>query len=89
MNKSDAILKRHDAGELVEAIAKAESCTPGYVYGILRRERPKRKRKPRASTSELVPKIRGMAQTIKPARIAELIGCSRAYVHKVLSETPS
>lgn len=86
-NKVDSILKRHDAGEYPEAIAAAEQCSHSYVCGVLREHRPKRKRKPRRSTSELVPKIRGMAARMTQARIAVVLGCSRAYVARVLSES--
>lgn len=86
MSKEAAILQRHDAGELVAAIATAESCSQGYVYGVLREHRPKRKRKPRKCTSDKPAQIRGLAATMKPPRIAVVLGISEAYVYRVLSE---
>ncbi len=83
----DKILTRHDRGESVATIADALSLSPGYIYGVLRRERPKRQRKARETTSDMPRMIVGLhKQKIKPARIAVVLGVSRQYVHRVLSE---
>ena len=85
-----AILARHDKGESVPVISQALDVTPGYVYGILREDRPKRKRKVRARTSELRTLIRGLAaQGIEPARIVFLMQekCARQYVYRILGES--
>lgn len=81
----DKILTRADRGESVEAIAKALDLTAGHVYSVLRRERPKRTRKPRATTSDLPRMIKGLyRQGHKPARIAVVLGITRQYVSQVL-----
>lgn len=80
------ILTRHDRGEPVAAISAALDLSAGYVYGVLRRERPKRARKPRELTSDMPRMIRGLAaQRIRPSRIAVVLGITRQYVSKVLS----
>lgn len=81
------ILTRHDRGESVAAIAKALSLSPGYIYGVLRRFRPQRARKPRTPTSDMPRMIVGLhKQKIKPARIAVVLGVSRAYVYRHLPQ---
>ncbi len=81
------ILTRHDRGESVATIAAALSLSPGYIYGVLRRERPKRQRKARVTTSDLPRMIVGLhRQKIKPARIAVVLGITRQYVSKVLTK---
>lgn len=88
---SPAILRRiltaADRNTPVADIAATVELTPGRVYAILRRERPRRKRKERRRTSDKPAMIRGMAgEGIKPARIALVLGVSRAYVYRILSE---
>ena len=85
MTTTDKILKRHDKGEDVATIAKALGVSAGYVYSALREHRPRRARKPRATTSDIPRMIRGMAdQGIAQSRIAVVLGISRQYVSRVL-----
>ena len=88
-NRKADILTRSDAGEHPAAIAAALSVTPGYIYGILRTERPRRPRKAREKKSELRRMIVGLrAAGIPPVRVAFLLqhSCTRAWVYKILSE---
>jgi hypothetical protein len=81
------ILALHDAGQTVSAIASSANVSQGYVYALLRAERPERKRAPRTRTSEVPAKIRFLSeQGIGAARVAVLLGVSRAYVYRVISE---
>jgi len=81
------ILERADRGDPVETIAADVGLSLGYIYGILRRERPKRERKPRERTSQMPAAVLGLYKRgIKPARIAALKGVSRAYVYRILTE---
>ncbi len=84
------ILERHDARQDVPTIAEALGVTPGYVYGVLRDERPDRLHGNRGRrTSDLRGMILGLqAQGIKPARIAFLMQkkCTRQYVYRIISE---
>lgn len=81
------ILQLADAGTSVADIAAAVDLTPGRVYGILRTERPDRTRSPRTRTSKVPNKVRALAaKGTKPARIAFVLGCSRAYVYRILGE---
>lgn len=81
------ILARSDRGVPVADIAEAVGMTIGRVYALLRVYRPKRKRKPRECTSELRGKILALnAKEIPPARIVEVLGTSRQYVHRILGE---
>lgn len=83
-----AILERHDRGETVSAIADAEKVSASFVYSVLRDQRPERPRKARAATSDKPRLIAGLAaQGIKPARIAVVLGVSRAYVYRHLGES--
>jgi hypothetical protein len=82
-----AILERHDRGELVSAISHAESVGFGYVYSTLRRYRPNRPRAPRTRTSQRRKLILGLlAQGIAPPRVAFLAECTPAYVYKLQQE---
>lgn len=82
----DKILTRADRGEPVTKIADALSLSPGYIYGVLRAERPKRQRKARETTSDMPRMIRGLQRAgLKPARIAVVLGITRQYVSKVLN----
>lgn len=88
MTDSDRILSLFDKGSTPAAIASTLACSLSKVYGVLREHRPQRQRAPRASTSELVPKIRGLlARGHGPARVAELCGVSRQYVYRIQGET--
>lgn len=82
------ILARHDAGEKsVTKIAAAEGVSPGYVYGVLREHRPKRKRKPRERTSEKRRLILGLlAQDIPPPRAAFLADVTPSYVYQLIDQ---
>lgn len=80
------IVARSDAGEHPDQIAATlPGCTLGYVYTVLREYRPRRKRKPRRCTSDIPDKVRALdGAGIKQARIAFLLGITRAYVSKIL-----
>lgn len=81
------ILSLSDAGHPPDAIAHSLALSPTTVYAVLREHRPARPRKVRARTSDLPYRIRGLRGCgIKPARIAVLLGCSRAYVYRILGE---
>lgn len=82
-----SILQRFDAGEKPSAIAVAEGCSLAGVYNVLRAARPARKRAPREKTGgDKTTLVLGLAaQGIKPARIAFLARCSRAYVYRLIS----
>lgn len=84
-----AILARHDKGESVATISRALSVTPGYVFGILRDERPDRphgNRGRRKSELRVAIRFHSTVEQMAPARIAEKLGVSRAYVYRILSE---
>lgn len=84
----DRILARADEGEPVAKIAKVLKLKTGSVYAVLRVHRPKRKRTLRPKTSELRAKVRGLNRRgVIPSRIAEILGCSRAYVYKIQAES--
>lgn len=77
------ILERHDAGESIEAIAAAEGVSTRHVYHVLAKHRPDRPRKPRTCTSAMPGVIRGLHdQGMAAARIASVLGISRAYVYR-------
>lgn len=83
------ILALHDAGSHPDAIASRLAISTGYVYGILRRERPDRTRKPRERNSVLRLRILGLRECgIAPGRVVALLEkeCSKAYVYRVLKE---
>lgn len=83
------VLQLSDSGAPPDAIAAALSVSTGYVYGILRRERPDRPRKARTRDSALRAKIVGLAGCgIARTRIVALLEneCSKAYVYRILSE---
>lgn len=78
------ILALVDAGETdAAAIAKALTCSPGYVYRVLRSERPDRERKPHRRWSNMPEQIRALFKVNKDAaRTAKLLKCSTAYVYR-------
>lgn len=81
------ILSLHDAGSDVATISRDIQRSTGYVYGVLRRERPNRTRKARTATSDTPRMVRGLAaQGIVVERIAVLCGCSKQYVYRILAE---
>lgn len=80
------ILTLHDKGTPVAAIATAAGVSPGYVYGILRSERPDRARSPRTRTSKKRQMIVGLLARHSVARVAFLCDCSHAYVYKIQNE---
>lgn len=68
-------------------VARALPCSLGTVYAVLRHHRPGRKRKARPVKSGKKVQILGLvALGHKVARVAELVGCSRAYCYRVLAE---
>ena len=83
--KVDKILKAYDAGKSVAEIALFAEVTQGYVYLILRNQRPDRPRKKHVTRSDL-PRVicELVAKEIKPSVVATALGVSRAYVYKVL-----
>lgn len=85
--KTNAILRRFDAGEFADTISLAEQVPVGVVYAILRSERANRARKPRARTSEIPAKVAALvaAGVTKPSRIALLLDVKRQYVHQILT----
>jgi hypothetical protein len=86
----ESILKRHDNGEHVAVIATAENVSIGYVYGVLRKHRPDRQRKPRERTSERRRFILGLlAQDIRPRRVAFLAQVTPAYVYGLMKQEGS
>lgn len=88
MNRVADILARSDRGDNAAAIAAALDVTPGYVYGILRRERPDRKRKPRRRTSKKPEQIHALAMAGANAkRIAKLLKCSKAYAYRWMPQS--
>jgi len=88
MNDSQAekIVRRSDRGEHPDAIAEALGVSLSTVYSVLRELRPKRKRKPRPCTSDIPDIIRALyrEKKMKPRRISEVLGITRAYVYKCL-----
>lgn len=85
---ADKILAMFDSQHHAEQIAAALGVTKGRVYAVLREHRPDRERKPRRRVSALPARIRGYhsGHGIEPSRIAVLLGVSRQYVHKILSQ---
>ena len=83
------ILARHDKGQPVKEISRALDVSSGFIYRVLRDLRPNRKRKPREKTSDVPRMIAGLAkQGIKPARVAVVLGVTRAYVYRHWPEGP-
>ena len=82
-----AILAFYDICPDPAVVARALSLSLGTVYAVLRAHRPTRKRKARPRSSDKRQQILGLvARGHKPARVAELVGVSRAYVYRVLAE---
>lgn len=80
----DSLLRDADAGMLVADLARRYSLPPGRVYSLLREHRPDRRRSPRTRTAALPVQIRGMLGLgLRPARVAFLLGITRAYVYAV------
>lgn len=80
------ILSLNDAGHTPASVSRALSLSPSTVYAVLRQYRPDRARAPRPRTSDLPGRIVGLASRgHKPARIAVLLGVSRAYVYRHLA----
>lgn len=78
----DALLEK-DASVVASALAVSINT----VYAVLRRYRPDRKRKPRPRLSDKRRQILGLASCgYKAARVAELVGVSKAYVYRVLAD---
>lgn len=83
------LLTDADAGTPPAALAKRYELSLSRVYAILREHRPDRARSPRSRSSALPDRIREMRARLPDttqSRIAELLGISRAYVSRVLSE---
>jgi hypothetical protein len=87
MSALEDILARADAGESVVQIAATVEKSAGHVYAVLREHRPDRPRKAREATSDIPRMIRGLSDGgMLPRRIAAVLGCSRAYVYRCLSD---
>lgn len=88
MNPSHSqILAFYDAAPDAAAVASALSVSVGTVYAVLREHRPDRQRKPRPRTSDKRRLILGLvSRGHKVARVAELAGCSRTFVYRILAE---
>jgi hypothetical protein len=81
------ILKLADRGQSASDIAVTVSKSPGYVYSVLREHRPDRQRKAHKTRSDNPRMIAGLHdQGIKPARIAVVLGVSRAYTYSELKK---
>jgi hypothetical protein len=81
------VLEMSDAGHTPAAISLATGLAPGKVYATLRAQRPDRPRAPRARTSPVPGRVVALADVgVRAGRIAELLGCSGAYVYRILSE---
>jgi transposase len=76
-----------DQGHSPSAIASRLALPPGKVYAVLRRERPNRTRAARRCSSEVPAKVAALAAAgLSAKRIAELCGCSKAYIYRLLQE---
>jgi AraC-like DNA-binding protein len=81
------VLELSDAGQHPAAIAERLTLPVAKVYAILREHRPDRPRAPRRLTAWRRPVVKGMATAgVEVARVAELLGCSRAYVYRLVKE---
>lgn len=87
--KSQAIIKRCDAGETPDVIADREGVSLRYVHKVLAEHRPDRARKPsgRRSKLRMLILLRRM-EGAKPADVARELAerCSRAYVYRTMGE---
>ena len=80
------ILAFYDAVPDPAVVARALPCSLGTVYAVLRHYRPGRQRKARPVKSGKKVQILGLvARGHKVARVAELVGCSRAYCYRILA----
>lgn len=78
-----AILAAYDAGTLPRDLCATYS--KGVVYAVLRAHRPDRSRAPRRRTSVIPAQARALAKEgMTMARVAALLGVSRAYAHRLL-----
>jgi hypothetical protein len=85
------IVRMVDKGARIQDICAAVDLKQGAVYTIIREHRPNRARQKHARWSDKRAKIRALAgppARASAARIAELVNCSTAYVHRILSEEP-
>jgi hypothetical protein len=84
------ILAFYDITPDASVVASALSLSVGTVYAVLRHHRPDRKRKPRPVLQKSADKRRQILGLVsrghKVTRVAELVGCSRTYVYRVLAE---
>jgi CRP-like cAMP-binding protein len=90
MTTREQVLILHDDGTTAPQIAEALGVTPGYVFGILRDERPNRphgNRGRRKSELRVAIRFHSTVEQMAPARIAEKLGVSRAYVYRILGES--
>lgn len=85
MTTLEGIVQLHDDGKTADEIAKLLHVSLGYVYSILRKERPNRERKEHRRTSEIPAEVVTMFEAgIKATQIAKRLKISRAYVYKCL-----
>jgi AraC-like DNA-binding protein len=81
------ILDLSDAGHSPASIASQTNTPLSSVYATLLLHRPDRPRARRQRTSELRSRIVALLDSETPKQIAEAVGCSRAYVYRILKET--
>lgn len=80
------ILAAADAGTDVATLARTYSLSISATYALLREHRPDRQRKARRRSSEKRDIILGLsAKGHEPERVAFLVGCSRAWVYRILA----
>jgi DNA invertase Pin-like site-specific DNA recombinase len=90
MTAIEEILARTDAGQDVAMIADALDLSQGYVYGVLREHRPKRKRKTHRQWSHYRDEIVRLAKEegMNAPEIADELNITRACVYKWLPKAP-
>jgi DNA-directed RNA polymerase specialized sigma24 family protein len=82
-----AICEMSDFGHTPAQIAAATGVPAGRVYAVLRAQRPDRVRAPRRLTSLLPARVLALhGAGLRAKRIAELCGCSKAYIYRILKE---
>jgi hypothetical protein len=87
MENAARITEMSDNGHTPAAISLATGIPAGRVYAVLRRERPNRARAPRRPTSPLPARVLALhGAGLRAGRIAELCGCSKAYIYRILKE---
>lgn len=85
------ILRMHDSGLSVAAVAARAKVSASTVYAVLRQSRPDREKwKRREFRSDFPRQIMQLhGQGFKQSRIAAGLGISRQYVSRVIKESES